>query len=201
MVTDFVKGIVEVCNREFERWGQGSANERDVPHYRYVGEYWEAVGHPEFDGRAQIDNSPVPWGTPFVCYCVGQAGASERFLYTESHCHYVEKAMKQADGTDEGFAYTARHPDRYAPRIGDILIGGRGSSEGYDYEDARRAYRSARHYPSSGEIVVAVHDGHVETVAGNVDDSVKKRNREISETGLLRRRPSASWIAVLECVI
>ncbi|MEZ5995375.1 MAG: DUF2272 domain-containing protein [Hyphomonadaceae bacterium] len=195
----FQEKLAQICWDEYARFENGVRTETQDPQYKYVGEYWASIGI-NYDGRTKVKNIRPAWSSAFVSFAVRKAGAGARFKYTQAHCHYVDQAMKKADGEGAAnYGYIARKPGAYAPKVGDILVAGREYAKRYDYDQAKLVYRADSFYPSHGDIVVKVNANSVETIGGNVSvDTVGRRVRAIGANGRLTSSP---WIAVLECVL
>ncbi|MBV0881976.1 DUF2272 domain-containing protein [Noviherbaspirillum sp. L7-7A] len=149
--------------------------------------------------RAALSDSP--WSAAFISYVMHEAGLSdEQFRYAAAHWQYV----KQAFGTDSRRIYRACDPRHTPPREGDLLCYSRGSRAPENFEEwliavTRPGFTAASHC----EIVVLVDRtaSKMETVGGNVLQSIAMRRLKLNGNGLLsashytgntiRRMPSA----------
>lgn len=203
--SSFATQLQIACYAEFARFDRGTRTETQAPQYRYVGEYWNALGI-QYNGRTVSDGLRPPWSSAFVSFVVKKAGAGQRFHYSQAHCHYVNAAMQLARGIDSVHGYIARRPSSYAPKVGDIVVAGRGSAKSYNYDQAEMMYTSNSFYPSHGDIVVEVRPNSIVTIGGNVTrDTVGRRIRKIDAYGKLKDRVERGknypWIAVLQSVL
>jgi hypothetical protein len=204
-MSDFTNALVRICNEELARFDGGARRETDDPQFRFVGEYWASIGK-ELNGRTVVHGKRPAWSAAFISFVVRKAGAGDRFFYAEAHCHYTNKAMLLADGTNNGHGYVAHRPPTYAPKVGDIIVAGREYARAFDYDQARLIYLADSFYPSHGDVVVARSPGRIETIGGNVSrDTVGKRQRRLNADGTLQNLVESGreypWIAVLECLL
>ncbi|MFN0115622.1 MAG: DUF2272 domain-containing protein [Paracoccaceae bacterium] len=208
-MTTFTDNLVAACVADLARFGNGTKTETDDPQFTYVGEYWQSIGE-ALDGRTEVNGKRPAWSSAFVSFCVRRAGAGTRFVYTKAHCHYVDAAMKLADGAASNHGWIARRHNQRAPRVGDIIVAGREYAKSFDYDLARMTYQADSFYPSHGDIVVKVSAGAIETIGGNVTkDTVGRRVRQTNADGTLKnvtavkdgKTVSYPWITVLECLL
>jgi len=209
-MTAFSDALVLVCDREYNRWDKGAGREtwgrpqHSKDYYVFVQEYWVSIGNHKLDGRTEVKNIRPAWSSAFVSFCVRAAGAGKRFHYVEAHCHYVAKAMAAASGTESSFGYIARRSDKYKPKVGDIIVGGREYAAGFDYDQAALTYEADSFYPSHGDIVVDITEDRAVTIGGNISNNVDQKRLRLTDTGYLRNRINTSgkelpWVAILEC--
>jgi hypothetical protein len=196
--------IVEICNQEWERFGNGSKSETDDPQYLRVGDYWNILGIP-YTGRTLVHNKATgkqqnpPWSSAFISFVLKEAGAGDGFKYAQAHCHYVQDYVKGRNGG----VYEAMHPDFYIPKPGDILHYGRLGAELYDFAEAQAAYQMDSFYSSHSDIVIEIDQtaAALHTIGGNVSNSVGRKTIAIAENGKLLPRTdgqnSFPWIAIL----
>jgi hypothetical protein len=211
-MTQFTDELVRVCKGEYARWDNGDGREtwgkpqHAKDYYLFVKEYWQSIGNNRLDGRTVVGGIRPAWSSACVSFCMKKAGAGTRFFYTEAHCHYVHKAMQQANGEISGYGYRARKTVDYQPKPGDVVVGGRAYALTFDYDKAALIYEADSFYPSHGDIIHTITDGFALTTGGNVNDSVTQKRLKLTSNGYLRDRINSSgreipWIAVLECVI
>jgi hypothetical protein len=158
-----------------------------------VGEYWWLGQNPnrreaawtgkhdaegsEFDARR---GDYYAWSAAFISYVMRTSGAGERFPYAASHFVYINAAARQAQGHDQGWIITARHPRDYAPALGDIICTGRDRASRIRFERL-----PARPFPSHCDIVVASAAGELSVVGGNVDNAVTMKHVPVGQDGRL----------------
>ena len=211
-MADFTRQLVDACKHEYARWDNGQGREtwgapqHSKNYYLFVKDYWKSIGINHLDGRTVQGGIRPAWSSAFVSFINKTAGAGTRFHYTQAHCHYINRAMKAANGAASDFAYIARKPENYKPKAGDIVCAGREYAKGYGYDQAAITYGADSFYPSQGDIVVDVTDTHAHVMGGNVNDNVDMKRLRLTGTGYLRNRINSSgtelpWIAILECRI
>lgn len=133
--------------------------------------------------RAALSDSP--WSAAFISYVMHQAGLADgEFRYAAAHWQYV----KQAFGASLEQAYRACDPRHTPPREGDLLCYSRGPLAPEDFDGwlnavKRPGFSAASHC----EIVVIVDRSasKMETVGGNVMQSVAMRRLKLNRDGLL----------------
>lgn len=199
-------GIVKTLEAELAFFGNGRHKETDDPHFRRVGDYWQAIGE-RFDGRTEVvaangTRSRPPWSAAFISWVIKQQGLeAARFRGAQAHCRYVADLL---DGTLPNPLYEVIDPALCAPQPGDILHFGRGDpATTFDLAMARETLRIDSFYTSHSDFVLSV-DREKKTltaVGGNLSDSVKSVTLKLDDAGLLRPRGTAArplpWIAVL----
>lgn len=211
-MTQFTNALVAACNAEYTRWDNGAGREtwekrqHGKDYYLFVKEYWKSIGNNQLDGKTIVNGIRPAWSSAFVSFCVKTAGAGAKFQYTQAHCHYVKKAMEQANGTIGTFGYKAQRSDAYKPKVGDIIVGGREYALAYDYDKAALIYEADTFYPSHGDIVIDITATHVLTMGGNITNNVDQKRLKLTSTGYLRDRQTSSgkeipWVAILECLM
>ncbi|TCT08830.1 uncharacterized protein DUF2272 [Tepidamorphus gemmatus] len=200
-MSKFTSRLRQACLDELTRFANGK--EYNDPFAAYVGEYWKAIGINHLDGKTTVGGIRPAWSAAFVSFCVKTAGAGDRFMYTQAHCHYVARAMDAAEKASSSFGYVARRPESYTPRVGDIVCAGRLYAKQYTYDMARMQYVADSFYPSHGDIIVDISDGHAAAVGGNLSDSVQRKRLALTPEGYLEPLTAGGktypWIAVLEC--
>ncbi|WP_194714548.1 DUF2272 domain-containing protein [Noviherbaspirillum soli] len=133
--------------------------------------------------RAALSDSP--WSAAFVSYVMHQAGLpDEQFRYAAAHWQYI----KQAFSADSRHAYQACDPRSTHPREGDLLCYSRGALGPGNYMGWRDAISSPGFAAASHcEIVVIVDRSasKMETVSGNMLQSIAMRRLKLDRNGLL----------------
>ena len=133
--------------------------------------------------RAALNDSP--WSAAFISYVMDQAGLnSQQFRYASAHWQYVQRALQQP----EGYAYRACDPRTTAPAPGDLLCYSRGAPLLKDFAAWRTAaLQPGFSAPAHCEVVVEVDTDaeKIETVGGNVVQSVARRRLRLNQEDLL----------------
>ena len=133
--------------------------------------------------RAALNDSP--WSAAFISYLMDRAGLdAQQFRFSSAHWQYVQRALKES----EGYAYRACDPRTTVPGVGDLLCYSRGVPLLKDFS----AWRAAVLQPgfsaaSHCEVVVEVDTNakKIETVGGNVVQSVARRRLKLNQANLL----------------
>jgi hypothetical protein len=133
--------------------------------------------------RAAMNDSP--WSATFISYIMDRAGMSDRqFRYSPAHWQYIQRAFAQP----EGYAYRACDPRKTTPKIGDLLCYSRSSAPLKNFAAWQEAapapgFSAAAHC----EVVVGVDLSalKIDTVGGNVIQSVAMRKLNLNEAGVL----------------
>jgi hypothetical protein len=133
--------------------------------------------------RAALNDSP--WSAAFISYLMDRAGLVDgQFRYAAAHWQYIQRAFEQP----EGYAYRACDPRRTTPKIGDLLCYARGASPLKDFSAWREAVASPFFSAAAHcEVVVEVDLPalKIETVGGNVIQSVARRRLNLNEAATL----------------
>ncbi len=133
--------------------------------------------------RAALNDSP--WSAAFISYLMARAGLdAQQFRFSSAHWQYVQRALQQP----AGYAYRACDPRTTVPAVGDLLCYSRGVPLLKDFS----AWRAAVLQPgfsaaSHCEVVVEVDTNakKIETVGGNVVQSVARRKLKLNQANLL----------------
>lgn len=163
--------LVAVATREWESfrrttrriddsWHLG-ANLDEPPFTQRIGDYWDAVGRPTWDGL-----TPEPWSAAFISWCFTEAGAGDAFWGDETHSVYVDR-IRRHDGMSERL--TLHDPALIAPRVGDLIWNSRGENDPpASYANALAQLDAGRFFDSHVDVVVAVEGGVCSSIGGNV---------------------------------
>jgi len=150
-----------------------------------VAEYWRVLdADSELTGKDCAD----PWSAAFISWVMIRAGVDPRqFTRSAAHRNYLKTVIAHAN--DPGFKFRPRSPADYAPRSGDIICRGRGST---------REITDFHALPEDAElhcdIVVANANSKLESIGGNVRQSVSLSERDVDAAGKL----GAPWFVVIE---
>jgi hypothetical protein len=133
--------------------------------------------------RAALNDSP--WSAAFIAYLMDRVGLTDRqFHYSAAHWEYIKPAFEQADG----YAFQACDPRRTPPQVGDLLCYARGALPYTSYTEWGKAVgRADFARPSHCEVVTSVDldAKKLETVGGNVLQSVVRRKLKLNQENLL----------------
>ena len=135
--------------------------------------------------RAALNDAP--WSAAFISYLMDKAGLdAQQFRFASAHWRYVQSALQQP----AGYAYRACDPRTTVPAVGDLLCYSRGAPLLKDFSAWRTAVlQPGFSAPSHCEVVVEVDTAakKIETVGGNVVQSVARRKLRLNQANLLSR--------------
>jgi hypothetical protein len=150
-----------------------------------VAEYWRVLD-PDSDLTGQ--DCDDPWSAAFISWVMIRSGVDpEQFTRSAAHRDYLKTVIAHAG--DPAFKLAPRAPADYAPKPGDIICRGRGRHRDItDYRDL----------PADAELhcdlVLTNANGVLESVGGNVRQSVSLSKRDVDAQGRL----GAPWFVVIE---
>jgi hypothetical protein len=155
-----------IAAQEWQRWGKGTVKECDAGIRPVLEDYWRTgVG-----SVPKVSNycSSVPWSAAFISWVMRKAGAGSDFKYSGRHTDYVG-AAKQNRVSNSSNPFKTYRISEVSPRVGDLVCLQRNNS-GVSYDNVDQGPRD-----SHCDIVVAVKSGQIETIGGNLSDSVKRQ--------------------------
>jgi hypothetical protein len=173
----FVQKLIAFCRAEWEFFARGGIKESDEPARSRIRTYWQALGIHDRDGASRY-----AWSAAFISFAMKEAGAGARFLYSASHCTYINKSIRDKDRP--GAAFVGLPADGYAPQVGDLIARARPTSDA----PARATYDTALslgYYTSHTDIVTDVGGGVVTAIGGNVGNSVSRSTLALSPDGTI----------------
>jgi hypothetical protein len=191
-----LKSLDEVTSKDHKFWGGQTTTPKGKPiksghkenegsHYKTVGEYWKGTAMSGTDGK----DRKQPWSAAYISSAHKRAGVTN-FPPSIRHSTYINNAVEARKSVDQDAPYWGYRPSERAPKQGDMVCFGRGSSSA-TFDD-----QQGGKYPSHCDFVKKVGKGYIETLGGNVGDSVSTRRFTTDEKGLLND-PNQRWIAVL----
>lgn len=151
-----------------------------------IGEYWRAVGE-DWTGR----DCDKPWSAAFISWLMREAGAAEAdFAPSGLHADYLRAIKRRQDSPGARFALrdAASHP----PRPGDLICAPRAGARLAAFDDIPPGT------PMHCDLVVAIDGLRLESIGGNVRNSVSKTLRQIDGLGRLDRTHDRPWVLVVE---
>jgi hypothetical protein len=133
--------------------------------------------------RAALNDSP--WSAAFISYLMDEVGLTDKqFHYSSAHWQYIKRAFEQP----EGYAFKACDPRRTPPGIGDLLCYSRGSFPLKSFAEWQKAVQEPAFSAASHcEVVIDVDRSakKIETIGGNVLQSVTRRKLKLNEENVL----------------
>jgi hypothetical protein len=184
--------------------------ERSQGFWQRVGEYWWLglpLGDPEqaYTGMhtqygtvfpASLDGN-YAWSAVFIDYVMRMAGAGHAFPYSANHSDYINAAKEHALGQRPDMLINAERPETYAPQVGDLICFARGMHP-LRYDDL-----PAGRFPGHCQIVVATHPGAIDSIGGNISNTVGMWRTPVTADGKLAGPdgrvldPLAPWFVVI----
>ena len=216
MTSAFVNQLIKVAEDEYAYFGNGTKKEYQSSVYLRVGEYWTELAKTPpygswsgYNGRSGVtfdkkgkvtSNKNQPWSAAFISYVMSIAGAGKDFSYAPSHSVYIVKALDDAKKTKPAGKFIARRHKLYTPKLGDLIACERKPKIDPNF-DTYKKYVAAGHYEAHCDIVTEVHDKHVITIGGNVNNSVSQK-KWLFDTGKMidDHDPGSSTSGVI-CII
>lgn len=149
-----------------------------------VAKYWRSVGQ-DWTGL----DGDKPWSAAFISWVMAEAGVpADEMPATATHASYLRAAIASAV---KGH-WRAYPPDAYAPRPGDLICATRAGQIVARYDDV----------PSGAtlhcDIVMAAVAGRLDSIGGNVRNSVTRSERTLGADGRLSGNADRQWFLVLE---
>jgi chitosanase len=191
-----LKSLDTVTSQDHKDWGEQTTTpkgqpiepglkENDESRYKTVGEYWKGTALEGTDGK----DRDQPWSAAYISSAHKRAGITN-FPASIRHSTYIKDAVDATKSGDKTAPYAAHRPNERAPEKGDLVCFGRkGSTATFDDQQGGK-------YASHCDFVKKVGDGYIETLGGNVGDSVSTRRFSTDDKGMLNDE-NQRWIAVL----
>lgn len=150
-----------------------------------VAAYWRVL---DPDSTLTGYDCADPWSAAFVSWVMIRSGVDPRqFTRSAAHRDYLRTIIAHADDPD--FKFRPRAPADYAPRPGDIICRGRGSTR--DITDFHELPADAELHC---DIVANNTGGKLESIGGNVRQSVSLSEHEVDPVGKL----GLPWFVVIQ---
>jgi len=148
-----------------------------------VAKYWRSIGE-DWTGL----DGDKPWSAAFISWVMAQAGVPPNEMpATATHASYLRAAIAA-----ENSHWRAHPPADYAPRPGDLICATRAGQKIARFDDVPLG--ATLHC----DIVVNVSPGLLESIGGNVRNSVTKSTRKLDPDGRLGTNEDRPWFLVLE---
>jgi phage replication-related protein YjqB (UPF0714/DUF867 family) len=186
--TSFKQRVKKIAEREWEFFDRGNKKEDEEGAWQRVGDYWrDGVGINDRDGR----DRQYRWSAAFVSWVMKNAGAGNHFNYSSRHSVYIRDAIQKRKNNDNSTAFKGYRLNEVAPQIGDLVCASSG-------EDAGKVdYDTTTDYRAHCDIVIAIKQGEIDVIGGNVGDSVSKRTLKVDSQGTLIDT-SRPWFVVIK---
>lgn len=153
-----------------------------------VAKYWRSVGQ-DWTGL----DGDKPWSAAFISWVMAEAGVSgDEMPASATHAGYLRAAIAgKGSGSTPGH-WRAYPPDAYAPQPGDLICATRAGQKIAQFDDIPLG--ATLHC----DIVVTVDAGRLDSIGGNVRNSVTKSERILGTDGRLSGNLDRQWFLVLE---
>ncbi|EXJ13293.1 hypothetical protein D779_3884 [Imhoffiella purpurea] len=199
--------IVERAEGEWEYFGRQTVvhrgEEESIPHVGYwededalrsgrVNSYWRAAGKPGLDGM----DCQRPWSAAFMSWVMQSSGVpSIQFARTTAHWIYLARMIDAAPLP--GRYFVPRRIVDYSPEPGDLICASRKPSRVFSihgYATARSLYGVSAHC----DLVVGKEGRTLESIGGNVRNSVSKSRLELDAQGHLKPTKRRPWFVIMQ---
>lgn len=150
-----------------------------------VAEYWRVL---DPESKLTGQDCDDPWSAAFISWVMIRSGVDPaQFTRSAAHRDYLKTVI--AHERDPAFKLKPRSPVDYAPQPGDIICRGRGR---------HRDITDHRDLPADAELhcdlVASNANGTLESIGGNVRQSVSLSERDVDAAGKL----GMPWFVVIE---
>jgi hypothetical protein len=148
-----------------------------------VAKYWRSIGE-DWTGL----DGDKPWSAAFISWVMAEAGVPPQEMpAAATHASYLRAAIGA-----ENSHWRPHPPADYAPHPGDLICATRAGQKVARFDDVPLG--ATLHC----DIVVHVGPGVLESIGGNVRNSVSKSERKLGPDGRLGTNEDRPWFLVLE---
>lgn len=148
--------------------------------------YWRSVAE-DWSGY----DCNKPWSAAFISWLMLRAGVpEEEFLPSGLHADYLRAIADR--GGDPASRFALRDAGAFTPRPGDLICATRAGASLADFD------RIPDGTPMHCDLVVFNEDGRLESIGGNVRNSVSKTVRRVGPDGRLPMTGDRPWVLVVE---
>lgn len=170
----------------------GAWEDEDATYSSRVNDYWRAVGKPRLEGM----DCQAPWSAAFISWVMQTEGVPEHQLPPAiAHGTYLAHIVSWSD--HPGRWFVPRRVADYSPVPGDLICASRGSNGPAGFDEYSSA-ETLRYASTHCDLVVAKAGHTLETIGGNVRNSVSKSTLELDRADHLQAMPRRSWFLVLQ---
>jgi hypothetical protein len=170
----------------------GAWEDEDGARSDRVNDYWRAVGRPRLTGM----DCQAPWSAAFISWLMQAEGVPEhQFPASALHGSYLAAIIE--DAGYPGRYFVPRRVADYSPSPGDLICASRGPNGplGFDEHTEADALRRAT---AHCDLVVAKAGRTLESIGGNVRNSISRTSVELDWAGRLQPVPRRSWFLILQ---
>ena len=148
--------------------------------------YWRSVGE-DWSGY----NCDKPWSAAFISWLMLEAGVPpELFEPSGLHSDYLRAIA--ANESDPVARFALHDAKLFSPRPGDLICATRAGASIPAYDDIPDGT------PMHCDLVIFNAGGLLESIGGNVRNSVSKTIRKVGPDGLLPKSGDRPWVLVVE---
>ncbi len=152
-----------------------------------VGTYWNVLG------KSHTGQDDIAWSAAFVSWAMKSAGAEGNFPYHQRHGNYIHAAIANKRANKLSAPIVGYRTADWAPRVGDLIGKGRGTTADMTYDRAAETMK----YESHVDVVVEVGDGALYAVGGNVGQTVARTKVALDAKGRIRNPDADRWFVVI----
>lgn len=148
--------------------------------------YWKAVAQ-DWNGY----DCDKPWSAAFISWLMLESGVPAKdFTLSGLHADYLRDIAKRQGASNARFAL--RPVADYTPRPGDLICATRAGARIADINAI------ADGTPMHCDLVMVNEGGLLESIGGNVRNSVSKTVRQVDATGRLTLEGDRPWVLVVQ---
>lgn len=166
------EALIREAVGQWLRFQRGAGKENVDPFAGFVGEMWASIGL-DLDGR----DGDQPWSAAFISFVVRRAGYAG-FRFAAAHARYIHDSIVRRQ-RNEASPFWGFRITEHKPALGDMVCRWRAVPRSFD-DAARRD-----DFKSHCDIVVQLGDGSVNTIGGNVANSVSTTRYRLDAQGFL----------------
>jgi hypothetical protein len=201
------RAIVKRALGEWEYFGRQTVvfrgSEESIPHVGSweddnasysdrVGMYWRAAGKAGLNGM----DCREPWSAAFISYVLQGAGVpGYQFHPATAHSVYLANLINES--YFPGRWFVPRRVRDYSPNPGDLICAPRGASRPASF-DGYLTPQSLQGANTHCDLVVAKSGQTLESVGGNVRNSVSRTTLELDGQGHLQPVARRPWFLIME---
>jgi hypothetical protein len=151
-----------------------------------IADYWRSVGE-DWSGT----NCDKPWSAAFISWVMLESGVPpELFEPSGLHADYL-RAIASSEA-EPAARFALRDAKLVAPRPGDLICATRAGASIPEFDDIPDGT------PMHCDLVTFIGGGWLESIGGNVRNSVSKTVRQVDPDGLLPTSGDRPWVLVVE---
>jgi hypothetical protein len=157
-----------------------------------VNSYWRAAGKPGLDGM----DCREPWSAAFISWIMENSGVPvTQFRPASAHWVYMADVVDQAPYPGRWFV--PRRIKDYSPEPGDLICASRGFTRPETFDGYTNPSMLAG-YNTHCDLVVSKSGRTLESIGGNVRNSVSRTNVELDAEGHLQPVQRRPWFMVIQ---